>query len=527
MAFRRQDIAKTTRKGGEGEQRRLYPRYTKDKALLPKIDLAIGYLDSMVGRRRGDLAPDAVLDLFGDPKLTRCFLACLAENYRYRSPSFADVLGAATARSLAVHGVRTPADLRGFAYLAANRRCSGFVTPSGRGPFLGELAAELGVSAGDLEGVLHLDAERNAVLVRSGERPRPEDVRARYNATLTLSTLRHASEVVLTLPGLGREAVEALADREQVPWRWLGADTVRLLGRRSALGSWAQFGVRVARLAVGLILLAPSPPNATATVHLNGSPLAYSLDGFALSSLRLPFRSASGPREVAEIKELLNSITTLRRKDAGALRGWTMRRATEPIVVDGAIVLPDLNCLRGESSVALVAAASDDRRVAAESALARIAAVRPVVALGDAGLAAPGLLVPDAGILVDMLDAASGERSTGRTALGLVADEVEGRGWVGVGRLQELFGDLADLQVRLRPLLAEADATFVPGFGLCGADLLARLVEPVLRGPQDIASLRASVADAVGDGAWADALTLHVLMDVRPGLAPAADLYSA
>ncbi|MCC6314352.1 MAG: hypothetical protein IT337_10105, partial [Thermomicrobiales bacterium] len=56
MAFRRQDIPKTTRKSGDEGLRRVYPRYAKDVALLPKIDLAIDYLDGMVGRRRGDLA---------------------------------------------------------------------------------------------------------------------------------------------------------------------------------------------------------------------------------------------------------------------------------------------------------------------------------------------------------------------------------------------------------------------------------------------------------------------------------------
>ncbi len=516
MAFRRQDIAKTTRKGGEGEPRRLYPRYAKDRSLLPKIDLAIGYLDSMVGRRRGDLAADAVLDLFGDPKLARCFLACLAENYRYRTPSLAEALGETAARHLAAHGVRTPGDVRASAYLAANRRRDGFVAPSERDPFLAELAAGWGVSGGDVEGALHLDAERNAVLVRTGERPRAEDVRARYNATLTLSTLRHASEMNLALPGLGREAVEALCDREGVAYRWIEAETIRLFGRRSALGSWAQFGVRVARLAIGLILLAPKVPEVTATVYLNGQPLAFSLEGFALGSLRLPARVVAGPAEVASMGELLNGVAAFRRKEAGALRGWTLRRATEPIVVDGAIVMPELLCLRDEVSVALVTVPSDGRREAAEAAVARVAAVRPVVAFGEAGHAEARLLVPDAAILVDVLDAAAGARPVGRTALGLVADEVATHGWVGVGRLEELFGGESDLGDRLRPLTADSATTLVPGFGLCGSGLLARLGDPIGRGPLDIAQLRASIAEAVGEGQGADALTLHLLVHAAP-----------
>jgi hypothetical protein len=72
MAFRRQDIPRTTRKSEEGGPRRLYPRYIRDLAPLPKIELAIAYLDEMVGRRRADLSPDVILDLFGDLKLARC-----------------------------------------------------------------------------------------------------------------------------------------------------------------------------------------------------------------------------------------------------------------------------------------------------------------------------------------------------------------------------------------------------------------------------------------------------------------------
>jgi hypothetical protein len=516
MAFRRQDIAKTTRKGGEGEPRRLYPRYAKDKALLPKIDLAVGYLDSMVGRRRGDLAPDALLDLFGDPKLARCFLACLAENYRYRTPTLAESLGAESARRLSKHGLRNPTEVRAFAYLAANQRRDGFVVPIERGAFVAELAAELGVSSGDFEGGLHLDAERNAVLVRTGERPNAPDVRARYNATLTLSTLRHASEVTLVLPGLGRDAVEAMCDREGVSCRWQGADTVRLLGRRSALGSFAQFGVRLARLATGLILISPGAPAVTATIYLNGQPLAYSLEGFALGALRHPARAAAGPEEAAAMGELLGSMAAFRRKEAGALRGWTLRRATEPLVVDGAIVMPELICLRDEASVVMVTVPADDRREAAEEAVARIAAVRPVVALGDAGRAAPGLLVPDAAILVEMLDAAAGARPASRTALGLVAEEVGARGWVSIGRLEELFGNETDLGDRLRPLTADSGTTLVPGIGLCRSEMLTRLAGPIGRGPLDIAELRASVASAVGEGPAADALTLHLLTAALP-----------
>src|SRR5215210_7347088 len=110
MAFRRQDIPKTTRKGKDGEGRRIYPRYLRDGSYLPKIEMAIGYLDGMVGRRRGDLSSDAVLDLLGDPKLARCVLNCLAETYRYRTPEFVEVVGDEVAERLAAWDLFTATD---------------------------------------------------------------------------------------------------------------------------------------------------------------------------------------------------------------------------------------------------------------------------------------------------------------------------------------------------------------------------------------------------------------------------------
>ncbi|MDP9365348.1 MAG: DUF790 family protein, partial [Chloroflexota bacterium] len=255
MAFRRQDIPKTTRKGDEGEPRKLYPRFAKDRALLPKVELAIGYLDGMVGRRRGDLSPDVVLELFGDPKLARCVLACLADSYRYRTPEIAEIVGEEAAGSLVAWDLLAPADVRGHVYRVANERFGGFVADVDRPAFLAEVAGPLGLEPSQLEELLHLDAERNALLIRVGPRPRAEDVLARYNVTLALSVLRQASEVTLELPGLDVATMETVCARHDVRSRRLGAETVRLAGKRNALGARGQFGARVARCALHLILL--------------------------------------------------------------------------------------------------------------------------------------------------------------------------------------------------------------------------------------------------------------------------------
>lgn len=523
MAFRRQDIPKTTRKGEEGQPRRLYPRFAKDRTLVPKVELAIGYLDGMVGRRRGDLSPDAVLELFGDPKLARCILACLADSYRYRTPEIAEVIGDDAAGALAAWDLLTPADVRGHIYLAANAGHGGFVAGTERAAFLTDVAGPLGLEAAQLEELLHLDAERNALLIRVGPRPRAVDVLARYNAMLALSVLRHASEVTLELPGLDPATIETICTRHDVAWRRLGSETIRLTGRRNALGSWSHFGARVARCALQLMLLAPRAPSGSATVHLNDQTLAYVLDGFVVGALRPKQRAVAGADGVVRCTVLMEEVQALRRKTNGGGNGWTMRRAQEPVVVDDALLLPELIFTRDQTAVAVVPVAGADR-AGALAALTLAQAARPVIALGDAaGAAVPALPRVDAAALVALLDDVAGGLAGSPTPLGLVADEVLAIGWVGAGRLTEVLGERGDLARQVQALTVEGESAYVPGFGLCRVALLDDLLDRLNGGPLDVAGLRLEVAARVGEGPGADALTLHLLSrhgvvsEARPG----------
>ena len=95
------DLRKTTRKAGE--RRVVYPQFLRDRSLAPRIELAIRYLESMVGRPRRDLEPEAVLRLFGDHKIARCIVSCLATSYQHRPRAFAEELtsGRSLGRALA------------------------------------------------------------------------------------------------------------------------------------------------------------------------------------------------------------------------------------------------------------------------------------------------------------------------------------------------------------------------------------------------------------------------------------------
>ena len=511
MAFRRQDIPKTTRRGKEGEPRRIYPRYIRDDSFLPKIELAIGYLDGMVGRRRGDLSPDAVLDLFGEPKLARCVLACLADTYRYRTPEFAEVVGEDAAARLAEWALLTAADVRDLVYRALNKERQGVIEPAERASYLAAVGQTLGVDEDALDQLLHLDAERNAILVRVGDRPRTEDVVARYNAMLTISILRQSSTIELSLTGLPATTLEAVCARWDVGWRRVGPDTWRLTGRKDALGSWARFGVRLARCAVQLIMLAPETPSGFATVHLGDQTSRLVVDAKVAGMLRPKQRVVAGSDGLIRVAVLAEELAATRRASTETGRGWTVRRAVEPIVLDGAVVLPELVFVRGQTAVSLVVAERANAAVA-QDAIQRASSIRSLVACGAVlGLKdVPILRVMSAAEVWPLLERVDAEAVLPATPVERLRDELATAGWVTDDRVLSVVGS-SDVPKRLKPLVEDGDVAVIPGFGLCRVAVLDEWSDRFLAGEVDVRHLRRELATHVGDGAAADALALHLL----------------
>src|SRR5262245_44225398 len=94
------DLRKTTRRSGEGDLRTVYPRFLRDRTLAPRIELAIRYFERMLGRPRRELDAEVIVGLFGDHKLARCIVVCLAAYYRHRARTFAEVLPEPTVATL-------------------------------------------------------------------------------------------------------------------------------------------------------------------------------------------------------------------------------------------------------------------------------------------------------------------------------------------------------------------------------------------------------------------------------------------
>jgi hypothetical protein len=142
MAFKTADFKKTTRK--TGDERLLYPYQIRDDRYTASIGYAITYYERMVGRRRAEFEAETLLEFFGDPRLARGLVACLARTYAWREQTFAEALGDETARALWRAGLATPAALRARLYGLANGRYGGVILPHEREEAIRYLCASIG-----------------------------------------------------------------------------------------------------------------------------------------------------------------------------------------------------------------------------------------------------------------------------------------------------------------------------------------------------------------------------------------------
>src|SRR5437773_188552 len=146
MSFKITDFKKTTRTT-DGE-RLLYPYQIRDDRYTAAIGYAIAYYERMVGRRRAEFEAETLLEFFGDPRLARGLVACLARTYAWREQTFAEALGEDTARALWRAGLPTPAALRARLYGLANGRYGGVILPHERAEALEYLCSTLGTDRG-------------------------------------------------------------------------------------------------------------------------------------------------------------------------------------------------------------------------------------------------------------------------------------------------------------------------------------------------------------------------------------------
>lgn len=511
------DIRKTTRRTSAGDLRSVHPRLLRDRSLAPRIEMTLRYMESMLSRPRRELDAEVVVQLFGDHKLARAIVACLASTYRHRARSFAEVLPADHCAALARAGILTPSDLRLWIFRRVNAELRGFAGAAERAGFLRAAAIELELPPHQMDTLLALDAPANAVLTRIGPRPTPEDVIARFNYETLAALLANAPLLRLSLRAAGdAPGIRALCDALDVRAEVAGRELV-LHGRQDALNGWARHGARLVRLLSTLLVCGLPARSGEATIAApDGSAWLFRLDGEMLAYLGAapagdaPFAAADVLACWRRADAFAAEVAALRR--AGALdAGWALRRTAEPLVLDG-VVLPALFSLTNGANRVLLT--PPPATPAARDRLMELAGRLPLVVLDSTdendtttlSMSDEAELTVlryvrrgDAAALPDLIARAVArvERRAADARVEALLAEVERAGVLTEPLLAERLGCTEeDVPAALgRPPLRAASQRrglrYVEGFGLCRADVLARAREAAddvtrLRGEQPV-----------------------------------------
>ena len=380
MAFKTADFKKTTRSAGD--ERMLYPYTIRDDRYTASSGYAIAYYERMVGRRRAEFEAETLLEFFGDARLARGLVACLARTYSWREQTFAEALGDEVAQVLRCAGVCSPADVRARLYGLANGRYGGMILPDERAEALEFLCAKLQQEAADadrpappdaprltakqLERALTLDAEDQQLLVKQGATPTPEAIVALYNYHSIETAICHCEALHLQLRGPVWNIIHsahALARRYRLRYEVSGAPRtlfderlgLTIHGARDALGNWSRTGRRVARVLLRLLATHPDAlSGGTAVVHLRGQTLQLKLDERALKILGVAAGQSGAASEPWD-EDFADAFQKAwgRALVRGSTAGWRLRRDPEPLIGQGALVVPDFALQRGRERLAL------------------------------------------------------------------------------------------------------------------------------------------------------------------------------
>ena len=490
------DLRKTTRQSRKDGMRVIYPRFLRDNSLAPRIEMAIRYMERMLGQPRRALDDEVIVQLFGDHKVARCLVACLGAHYRHRPRALAEVLSSDDVARLAAQGIASASELRLWLFRRVNRVLAGFAGRDERAAFMAEAERELGLEAGKLDELITLDAPEHAILVRIGARPSAEDVIVRYNYAVAAAVLAQSPQVRVnlarTLSATDAELVYELAARTGVSID-LGGRELVLHGRQDALESWTRHGAKLARL-LSLLLMCGLPARSGEALVMapQGGELLFRLDGDVLGFLGTTITPqldlAALCAHLDRMEQFIGEIAAVRR--AGALDGWALRRVPEPLVAGGQLTLTLCQFVRGDERVALLPLATN----VAHTRLASLAQAVPALGVTDDTLVAGGdgnspvyLLRYDnrdemrslPGLLSQTIAATAGHHDA--AAIEAVCDEAASAGVLTELALAHRLGCAEEaLAGRLAEPAARAacqrrSLEYVEGFGLCTREMLSRV----------------------------------------------------
>lgn len=306
MRFSLQDIQKhVRRRGGELAVSLHFLRPGESRDEIARL---VAYHEQALGRPRRYFSEDDARACVGDYRLANCLLATLSAWYNWRSPDWETVTQRMNGSALSEADITSPVQLRLALFDYVNAHHAGFLDARSRPQILGQFAAQYGLGVADLEYLILLDTDEEAILAREGgERPPTADeVAALYNQWVLEAALFNASEAhfVIDCDAFLAAGKSAGSSASSTPATGIGAVIKRLCYLARKLGVYYDLAYEAHSSYLHLTLYGPQ--DMTGVPQQYGARLArlcrlllgYSRPGAAGGDKPRPYRAQAGDGNV-------------------------------------------------------------------------------------------------------------------------------------------------------------------------------------------------------------------------------------
>lgn len=384
MRFSLQDIKKQVhRRGGELT---VSLHFLRPGELRKEIAQLITYHERLLGQPQRQFSQDDARACIGDYRVAHCLVATLSAWYRWLACDWDEVVEHMGSSALNEAGITSPVQLRLALFDEVNEQCAGFLDAQSRAETLTRFANRYQLTLNQLEYLLRLDSDEEALLTREGSEPMPNEVAALYNQWAFEAALFAASEAHFvidtnaflraqneqggsTLTGVGA-AIKRLCflARKLGVYYDLAYDTapdllhLTLYGPQEMTGAPQQYGLRLVRLCRMLLnygqhhqskLSLSAIVKAEATVHFLQRSYRFVMDDALLKLLPRGEEAVGSQAGQGEYNQTVfdSSIEQSFAEAFSALakhgqaEGWQLEREPEPILLatagSSSLMIPD------------------------------------------------------------------------------------------------------------------------------------------------------------------------------------------
>ena len=404
MRFSLQDVKKHVQK--RGGELTVSLHFLRPGEMRSEIARLIDYHEQLLGQPQRLFSDDEARALVGDYRMAHCLAATLSRWYNRRASDWDEVLQGIGNTGLSEAGITSPIQLRLALYDYVNEHHAGFLDAGMRQEVLERFAALYHLTAHDLEYLLALDSDEEALLVREGNPPTPDEVAAFYNSGVFEAALFNASKVHFVIdcnaflrsqqtpdqPSAQTAGVGAVIKRLCYLARKLGVYYdlayesagnsptllhLTLYGPQEMTGAPQQYGLRLARLCRMLLgygvqgnrnLPLAAITQAEATIHFLQRSYRFVMDAALLKLLpgtkfmdqdamnRVPTNAIFDSSIEQSFAEAFSALA----QSSGA-DGWQLEREPEPILLPSSsgeassqgIFIPDFALTRDQHRIYL------------------------------------------------------------------------------------------------------------------------------------------------------------------------------